>query len=177
MNTFKKYAIKLKIGQLFKFKAYHHLHISKVSQYDKLNKALHKYGNQMNHDIFLRYLHEDNNDTWYYYGYDDFQTNLRKAFELFFLKHSKRLSDLKDFNHRVGHFVQGLNMLNTGRLSQTLIHPRKLLTLLKKVVCDVTMKNSNLFLYTLNFIIIMRHIQFCSLTLTNIQYPNINIFH
>ena len=33
-------------------------------------------------------------------------------------------------------------MLSTGRLSQTLIHPRRLLTLLRKVVCDVTMKNS-----------------------------------
>ena len=53
VNTFKKYHSKLKIGQLFKFKAYHDLHISKVSLYDKLNKALHKYGIQMNHDIFL----------------------------------------------------------------------------------------------------------------------------
>ena len=33
-------------------------------------------------------------------------------------------------------------MLSTGRLSQTLIHPRRLLTLLRKVVHDVTMKNS-----------------------------------
>ena len=33
-------------------------------------------------------------------------------------------------------------MLSTGRLSQILIHPRRLLTLLRKVVCDVTMKNS-----------------------------------
>ena len=57
MNTFKKYASKLKIGQLFEFKAYSDLHISKVSLYDKLNKALHKYGNHMNHDIFLRYLY------------------------------------------------------------------------------------------------------------------------
>ena len=84
VNTFKKYASKLRIGQLFKFKAYCDLHISKVSLYDKLNKVLHKYGNQMNHDIFLQYLHENNNDTWCYYGYDDFQTNWRKAFELFF---------------------------------------------------------------------------------------------
>ena len=35
VNTFKKYHSKLKIGQLFKFKAYHDLHISKVSLYDK----------------------------------------------------------------------------------------------------------------------------------------------
>ena len=53
VNTFKKYHSKLKIGQLFKFKAYRDLHISKVSLYDKLNKALHQYGNQMNHQIFL----------------------------------------------------------------------------------------------------------------------------
>ena len=53
VNTFKKYHSKLKIGQLFKFKAYCDLHISKVSLYDKLNKALHQYGNQMNHQIFL----------------------------------------------------------------------------------------------------------------------------
>ena len=52
VNTFKKYRSKLKIGQLFKFKAYRDLHISKVSLYDKLNKALHQYGNQMNHQIF-----------------------------------------------------------------------------------------------------------------------------
>ena len=32
-------------------------------------------------------------------------------------------------------------MLGTVRLSQTLIHPRRLLTLLRKVVGDVTMKN------------------------------------
>ena len=63
INTFKKYHSKLKIGQLFKFKAYRDLHISKVSLYDKLNKALHQYGNQMNHQIFLRYLHETNNNT------------------------------------------------------------------------------------------------------------------
>ena len=44
VNTFKKYHSKLKIGQLFKFKAYRNLHISKVSLYDKLNKALHQYG-------------------------------------------------------------------------------------------------------------------------------------
>ena len=75
VNTFKKYASKLKIGQLSKFKAYHDLHIRKVSLYSKLNKALHNYGNQMNNDIFLQYLHEDNKNTWYYYGYDDFQTN------------------------------------------------------------------------------------------------------
>ena len=33
-------------------------------------------------------------------------------------------------------------MLSTGQLSQTLTHPRRLLTLLRKVVRDVTMKNS-----------------------------------
>ena len=41
VNTFKKFNSKLEIGQLFKFKAYHDLHISEVSLYDKLNKALH----------------------------------------------------------------------------------------------------------------------------------------
>ena len=75
VNTFKKYHSKLKIGQLFKFKAYRDLHISKVSLYDKLNKALHQYGNHMNHKIFLRYLHEHNNNTWYYDGYEDFDKN------------------------------------------------------------------------------------------------------
>ena len=39
VNTFKKYHRKLKIGQLFKFKAYRDLQISKVSLYDKLNKG------------------------------------------------------------------------------------------------------------------------------------------
>ena len=61
---------------------------------------------------------------------------------MFFLKQGKRLSNLKDFTHKIEHFVQGLDMLSTGRLSQTLIHPRRLLTLLRKVVHDVTMKNS-----------------------------------
>ena len=142
VNTFKKYHNKLKIGQLFKFKAYRDLHISKVSLYDKLNKALHQYGNHMNHKIFLRYLHEHNNNTWYYDGYEDFDKNWRIGFEMFFLKQGKRLSNLKDFTHKIEHFVQGLDMLSTGRLSQTLIHPRRLLTLLRKVVRDVTMKNS-----------------------------------
>ena len=142
VNTFKKYYHKLKIGQLFKFKAYCDLHISKVSLYDKLNKALHQYGNNMNHKIFLRYLCEHSNTTWYYDGYEDFDKNWRIGFEMFFLKQGKILSNLKDFTHKIEHFVQGLDMLSTGRLSQTLIHPRRLLTLLRKVVRDVTMKNS-----------------------------------
>ena len=45
VNTHKKYHGKMKIEKLFKFKAYCDLHISKVSLYDKLNKALHQYGN------------------------------------------------------------------------------------------------------------------------------------
>ena len=61
---------------------------------------------------------------------------------MFFLKQGKRLSKLKDFTHKIDHFVQSLDMLSTGRLSQTLIHPRRLLTLLREVVHDVTMKNS-----------------------------------
>ena len=142
VNTFKKYYHKLKIGELFKFKAYHDLHISKVSLYDKLNKALHQYGNKMNHKIFLRYLREHGNTTWHYDGYEDFDKNWRIGFEMYFLKQGKRLSNLKDFTQKIEHFVQGLDMLSTGRLSQTLIHPRRLLTLLRKVVRDVTMKNS-----------------------------------
>ena len=56
---------------------------------------------------------------------------------------------LQDFIHKIDHFVQGLDMLSTGRLSQTHIHPRRLLTLLSKVVWDVTMKNSQFIpLYT-----------------------------
>ena len=47
-----------------------------------------------------------------------------KPLNCFFLKHRKRLSNLKDFTHKVDHFIQGLEMLSTGRLSQTLIHPR-----------------------------------------------------
>ena len=142
VNTFKKYYSKLKIGELFKFKAYRDLHISKVSLYDKLNKALHQYGNNMNHKVFLRYLREHGNTTWHYDAYDDFDNNWRIGFEMYFLKQGKRLSNLKDFTHKIEHFVQGLDMLSTGRLSQTLIHPRRLLTLLRKVVRDVTIKNS-----------------------------------
>ena len=92
----------------------------------------------MNHKTFLHYIHNTDNRTWYYDEYDDFETNWRKRFELFFLSHGKRLSNLKDFCHKVDHFVQGLDMLSTGRLSQTLIHPRRMLKLLRKVVCDVT---------------------------------------
>ena len=84
---------------------------------------------------------------------------------MFFLKQGKRLSNLKDFSHKIDNFVQGLDMPSTCRLSQTLIHPRKLLTLLRKVVHDATMKNSQLFLYIQNFTIIMKHTQFHSLTL------------
>ena len=99
--------------------------------------------------FFQFYMDQHDNNTWYYYGYDDFETNWRKAFEMFFLKQGKRLSNLKDFTHKIDHFFQGLDMLSTGRLSQTLIHPRRLLTLLRKVVHDVTMKNSQFFpLYT-----------------------------
>ena len=70
----------------------------------------------------------------------------------------------KDFTHKIEHFVQGLDMLSTGRLSQTLIHPRRLLTFLRKVVCDVTMKN-NLFHYIQNFTTTMKHIRCPSPTL------------
>ena len=96
----------------------------------------------MNHKVFIRYLREHNNYTWYYDGYEDFDKNWRIVFEMFFLKQGKRLSNLKDFTHKIEHFVQGLDMLSTGRLSQTPIHPRRMLTLLRKVVCYITMKNS-----------------------------------
>ena len=48
------------------------------------------------------------------------------------LKQGKRLSNLKDFTHKIEHFVQGLDMLSTGRLSQTLIHPEKTVNSIKK---------------------------------------------
>ena len=47
-----------------------------------------------------------------------------KLLNCFFLKHGKRLSNLKDFTHKIDHFIQVLDMLSTGRWSQTLIHPR-----------------------------------------------------
>ena len=61
---------------------------------------------------------------------------------MLFLNHLTRTSNLKDFSHKVDPFVQGLDMLSTGRLSQTLIHPRQMLKLLRKVVCAVTTKHS-----------------------------------
>ena len=70
----------------------------------------------MNHQIFL---HENNNNTWYYDGYDDFDRNWRIGFEMFYLKQGKRLSYLKDFTHKIEHFVQGLDMLSTDRLLYT----------------------------------------------------------
>ena len=93
------------------------------------------------------------------------RNKLEKSVWIFSLKQGQRLSNLNDFTHKIDHFVQGLDMLSTGRLSQTLIHPRQFLTLLRKVVCDVTMKNSQFVLYTQNFIIIMKCTQFHSLTL------------
>ena len=60
----------------------------------------------------------------------------------FSLNKEKDFLICKEFTHKIEHFVQGLDMLSTGRLSQTLIHPRRILTLLRKVVCDVTMNNS-----------------------------------
>ena len=50
---------------------------------------------------------------------------------MFFLKQGKKLSNLQDFTHKIEHFVQGLDMLSTGRLSQTLIHPRRFILLFK----------------------------------------------
>ena len=47
-----------------------------------------------------------------------------QGLQMLFFNHLTRLSNLKDFSHKVDHFVQGLDMLSTGRLSQTLIHPR-----------------------------------------------------
>ena len=87
VNTFKKYHSKMKIGQLYRYKVYHDLHISKVSLYDKLNKALRKFGKHMTHKAFLHYLHNTDNTTWYYEGYDDLKSNWRKGFESFFLTH------------------------------------------------------------------------------------------
>ena len=124
VNTFKKYHSKLKIGELFKFKSYCDLHISKVSLYDKLNKAFHKFGNRMNHKTFLSYLHNHDKTTWYYDNYDDFAQFWTQGLQMLFLNHLTRISSLKDFSHKVDHFVQGLDMLSTGRLSQTLIHSR-----------------------------------------------------
>ena len=66
VEVFKKYSSKLKIGELFKFQQYRDLHISKLSLYDKLHKALHRFGPYMNHKTFLRYLHNKDNGTWYY---------------------------------------------------------------------------------------------------------------
>ena len=132
VNTFKKYHNKLKIGQLFKFKAYRDLHISKVSLYDKLNMALHQYGNHMNHKIFLRYLREHNNNTWYYDGYEDFDKNWRIGFEMFFLKQGKRLSNLKDFTNKIEHFVQGLDMLSTGQIMSNSYPSQKIVNFVKK---------------------------------------------
>ena len=85
VETFKKYHSKLKIGQLFKFKTYHDLHISKVSLYDKLNKALHKFGNHMIHKVFLCIsLHNTDNKTWYYNEYYDTDMNWAKGLEAVF---------------------------------------------------------------------------------------------
>lgn len=142
VNTFKQYASKLKIGELFKFKAYRDLHISKVSLYDKLNKALHHFGPYMNHKTFLQYLHNKDNRTWYYDQYEDLRTYWQQGLEVYYFNQAKSLSDLMDFSYKVDSFTEGLDILSTGKLSQTLIHPRRLLKLLRKVVRDVTSKNS-----------------------------------
>lgn len=142
VQTFKEYASKLKIGELFKFKSYRDLHISKVSLYDKLNKALHKFGPYMNHETFLQYIHNRDNRTWYYDQYQDLETHWSDGLEHHYLHQDKKLNDLQDFSHKISLFLQGLDTLSTGKLSQLLIHPRRLLKLLKKVVHDVSSKNS-----------------------------------
>ena len=71
VEVFKKYDSNPTIGQLFKFKEYRDLHISKLSLFDKLNKALHKYGPYMNHKTFLQYIHNKDNRTWYYDQMED----------------------------------------------------------------------------------------------------------
>ena len=96
----------------------------------------------MNHRTFLQYLHNHDKTTWYYDNYDDFAQFWTQSLQMLFFNHLTRLFNLKDFSHKVDHFVQGLDMLSTGRLSQTLIHPRRLLKLLRKVVRDVTTKHS-----------------------------------
>ena len=78
----------------------------------------------MNHRTFLRYLHNHDKTTWYYDDYDNFAQFWTQGLQMLFLNHLTRISNLKDFSHKVDHFVQGLDMLSTGRLSQTLIHPR-----------------------------------------------------
>ena len=60
----------------------------------------------------------------------------------FSLNKGKNFLICKTSHTKLNTLFKDLDMLSTGRLSQTLIHPRRLLTLLRKVVHDVTMKNS-----------------------------------
>ena len=142
VEVFKKYDSNLTIGQLFKFKEYRDLHISKLSLFDKLNKALHKYGPYMNHKTFLQYIHNKDNRTWYYDQMEDLQTFWQRGLEFYLLDQQKGLHDLIHFAYRVETFLGGLEVLSQGKLCQSLIHPRRLQKLLRKVVKDVTSKNT-----------------------------------
>ena len=97
---------------------------------------------------------------------------------MLFLNHLTRISNLKDFSHEVDHFVQGLDMLSTGRLSQTLIHPRRMLKLLRKVVCDVTTKHSQFVpLYTELYHYYETHSVSFTNTDEHLIIQNTNLFH
>ena len=89
-----------------------------------------------------------NNNTWYYYGYDDSDRNWRKGFEMYFLKQGKRLSNLKDFTHKTfcwrTSYVMYWTIITNSYPSQMTVDSVK-----KKIVHDVTMKNSQfVLLYT-----------------------------
>ena len=130
VEVFKKYDSNLTIGQLFKFKEYRDLHISKLSLFDKLNKALHKYGPYMNHKTFLQYIHNKDKRTWYYDQMEDLQTFWQRGLEFYLLDQQKGLHDLIHFAYRVEAFLGGLETLSQGKLFQSLIHPRRLQKLL-----------------------------------------------
>ena len=103
---------------------------------------MHDFGPYMDHREFLHWLYQRDNTTRYYDDYDDLTEFWQDGLQFYFLEQTKKLNDLIDFTHRMEHFVEGLDLLSTGKFSQSLIHPSQLLKLLRKVVRDVASKNS-----------------------------------
>ena len=84
--------------------------------------------------------------------------------EFYFLDQQKGLHDLIHFAYRVEAFLGGLEALSQGKLSQSLIHPRRLKKLLQKVVKDVTSKNTQ---FVPVYTELYHYYETCSVSFTN----------
>ena len=119
---------KLRLGGLFRVRKIRDLHIGKVSLFDKLNKGFHSAIHGIDHriDRIFQQIHTLRRDMP--------RPNIYEPFLEFYMLRERRLTELRDFIYWLQHFLNGLDILSTGRLSTTLVHPRRLLHFLTKVV-------------------------------------------